>query len=76
MQVGFFQSFQSQVLVFVKDVKEEFDPSLLPRLKKIIEKKYPIFADYEIQKAYMLSDYQIIVQLYNRRANDYKVVEL
>jgi len=76
MRVALFQRIESDILVFVKDVKEEIEPELYPKLKEIMKKEYPVFADYEIKKAYMDKDYKFIIQLYNERVNDYRVIEL
>ena len=76
MRVSLFQRINSDILVFVKDVKEEVEPNLYPRLKKIIEKKYPIFSTYEIKNVYMDNDYKFIIQLYDEKSNDYRVIEL
>jgi len=76
MQVTLFQRINNDLLIFMKDVKEEVEPELYPRLKKVIEKEYPIFSTYEIKKVYMTDDYKFIIQLYDEKSNDYRVIEL
>jgi len=76
MQVAFFQRINNDIMIFVNEVKEEIEPSLYPILKNAVVKRYPAFMNYEIKKACLDNDYKFILQLYDEKVNDYRVVKI
>ena len=76
MQVVLCQNIYGDLVCQLREVKEEIEKEHYGTLKRYIEKEYPAYSSYEIIKAYMLSDYRIVVQLYEDKSKSYAVVEL
>jgi len=76
VQAVVFQSLYGDIIAHKFEAKEEVSIDYYDQLQRLISKRYTIFSDYKVIKAYMIDDYTFVVQLYNAKSKLYAVVEL
>ena len=76
MQVTLCQNIYGDLICQVREVKEEIEKDYYHILKRYIEKEYSVYSNYKIIGAYMLSEYKVVIQLYEEKTKSYTVVEI